>query len=220
MSCWITTSDGRWENRWKRMNASIIIYRQQQHKPRFWNESVKKSRETMNSGFSVGNLKYRDCAVHTAIPCFSRRKAPRLLFQIPSLFRSSCHLYQPHSSMPKWFSTSVSFTFPASLLPVSHLRASCTPSPSTFSLHPLHPANCHWIFTFVGAVNQTVDTDLNGLSHMNMRILCSLIILHTQDHCSCFWNHGAHALAEESGEKRNAFLKAEVHITTHKHRSH
>lgn len=60
----------------------------------------------------------------------SGRKALKLLFQISRLFRSSCHLYQPHSSMSKWFSTSVFFSFSPTLylsLLLSH-PASCLPS--------------------------------------------------------------------------------------------
>lgn len=91
----------------------------------------------------------------------SGRKALKLLFQISRLFRSSCHLYQLHSSMSKWFSTSVSFSssptlslslsYSPTLLPVSLHCVSRRPSPlSLLSLslrilcRPPKPSNNHW----------------------------------------------------------------------------
>lgn len=66
----------------------------------------------------------------------SGKKALKLLFQISRLFRSSCHLQQPHSAMPKWFSTSVSFSFSPALPP------SLPSSSATLAPVPLHCVPC------------------------------------------------------------------------------
>lgn len=124
--------------------AVDVYHRPPLREQRVESQRISRKKDVESRCFLEEIPQSEECAVRET-PCLhhpSGREAPKLLFHISRLFRSSCHLYQPHSSMPKWFSASVSFGFSPllshspTLLPVSLRRVSNRPSPS-----PFHPAD-------------------------------------------------------------------------------